>query len=402
MEFAKTCLLTQLNGLDPCMYKLTKLAVSAALMVGTVMPASAGLTINLIDIGGVAGSAAEQGFKIAAKYWESVLTNDAVLNFNVGYSSLPPGVLGGTSSNLATYVPISDYFSVLGATGTSALDAQAAANLPALSLAGSVNVKVPEYFSPGTFEGVAASGSRMATDNTALSATMALSTANLKALVGGYSNVIDGEIQFSSDFSFDFDPTDGISAGSYDFIGVAVHEMGHALGFLSAAQDFDYSVGGGYAVDDYWWGYGMDMFRYSAPGVLDWTFGTNSYFSIDGGATAFGNGYFSTGDVNGDGWQASHWKEPNTPCANLRGIMNPYICNGMTAGVQGLDLAALDAIGWNTNVDVLRNMEYAFSSAQMYREFATVPEPASVALVLASMGLMAGVMRRRRRSGLGD
>ncbi|MDL2357658.1 MAG: NF038122 family metalloprotease [Pseudomonadota bacterium] len=375
-----------------------KQALAALLFAGAAAPALAGLTINLHDIGGVTGSPAEQGFRIAAKYWESVLSNNATLNFDVGFAPLGTGILGGTNSSLATYVPIDAYYAALAATGTSALDAQTVANLSPLSATGSVSVLVPAYKTPATTDGVAKIGKRTAPDNTAISSTIALSTANAKALLGGTTGT-DGTIQFSSTFAFDFNPTDGISAGKYDFIGVAVHEMGHALGFLSAADDFNYSVGGGYQPDDYWWGYGLDMFRYSAPGVLDWSFNTNSYFSIDGGQTAYQNGFFSTGADYGDGWQASHWKQPvGGTCTNFLGIMNPYICGGKGDQVTGLDLALFDAIGWNLNVDVTSNPSYAYTTAQMYQ--AAVPEPTSWALLLAGAGMMMVVSRRRqRRSG---
>jgi hypothetical protein len=75
--------------------------------------------------------------------------------------------------------------------------------------------------------------------------------------------------------------------------------------------------------------------------------------------------------------------------------MNPYICNGLTDAVTGLDLALFDAIGWNTNIDVSTHPDYHFSTAQMFRAFA-VPEPEGWTLMLAGLGLMAAVMRRRR------
>jgi hypothetical protein len=378
--------------------KKTLLACAAGMLFAT-SPAQA-VEINLIGLDTFTSRDAKLGFAIAANYWESVLTNDAVINFQVGYEALDDGILGGTSSTLQEYVGIDDYKAVLAANGTSALDRRAVATLPATNANGSITVTVPEYFDPATQAGVATSGSRTApTSGEAISSTIALSTANLKALVGGGEDVIDAQIIFSSRYDFDFNPTNGIAQDSYDFIGVAIHEMGHALGFLSGAQDFDYSTGEPFGVDDAWWGYSADLFRYSADGKLDWTFGTDSYFSLDGGQTAFNGAYFSTGENFGDGWQASHWKAPGTcNLADFEGIMNPYICDGLVDEVKANDLALLDAIGWNVNFDVLQNLDYTFSTSEAFRLFGAVPEPSSWGMMLVGFGGLGGAMRLRRRN----
>ena len=63
-------------------------------------------------------------------------------------------------------------------------------------------------------------------------------TAVVRALGLAAPNVRDGNVTFSSTFAFDFDPQNGITPGTFDFLGVAIHEIGHALGFVSGV---DYS-----------------------------------------------------------------------------------------------------------------------------------------------------------------
>jgi hypothetical protein len=384
----------------------TQKLLLAALLGGVAAAAPAdALTINLRGLSTISNDQAKYGFQVAAHYWESVLTNDANVNFRVGFESLGPTILGSTGSNLLTDLDIGTYQYLLGATGTSALDAQAVAHLSPLSPTGSVDVTVPGYQFVASHGGITTgSATRTAPDGTPISSTMALTTANVKALVGGFDNIEDAQIAFSSDFAFDFDPTNGITAGTYDFVGVAIHEMGHALGFVSGADDFDYSAGtGNFPVDAYWWGYAADMFRYTGEGDLNWAFGQPAYFSIDGGATAFNGAYFSTGTNYGDSWQASHWKAPidgdgDFTCgAPFVGVMNPYICGGKEDSVTANDIALFDAIGWNTNVDALHNLGYEFTTGQAYQALGgAVPEPLTWSSMMVGFGAIGAVARRRR------
>jgi hypothetical protein len=370
--------------------------------------------IVLNDVGGVeAGSQAYKGFSIAADFWGRRLTNNVTINLDVGFKQLGDRILGQTSSN-STVVPIEIVQGQIAALGNSQIDAIATANLPGLRPGeggyGALDVITSGYKLP-TGEGVDTRlrvfDNDLGGNNTFLDAN----NANLKALgFTGFGDAADGSIEFSNQFKFDFNPADGIASDSIDFISVAIHEIGHALGFVSGvdiydilgapkgplAEDPDFAL---LNLNDYAIASVLDLYRYSdnpeglggAGPMLDWSVGGNPFFSIDG-KNPYAAGYFSTGDYNGDGNQASHWKD-NIPGFGSLGMMDPTVAYGQMGRVTSLDLAAFDAMGWNLDYDAY-NSGRAFSTKDIY--LSAVPEPATWAMMIAGFFMAGGAMRRRR------
>ncbi|MFT4561167.1 MAG: hypothetical protein ACI9BW_000907 [Gammaproteobacteria bacterium] len=173
----------------------------------------------------------------------------------------------------------------------------------------------------------------------------------------------DGLINFNLDFNFDFDNSNGVTPGHMDFETVAAHELGHALGFISAADDVDFLLSQGRA--------GtiaptlLDLFRF-APGADDplntTDFATATRNLTPGDAAFFDdldNEYlFSTGVFTGDGRQASHWKDTDSI-----GILDPTLAFGQVFTVSAADLRALDVIGYDITAVPLPPAIILFASA---------------------------------------
>jgi len=187
-------------------------------------------------------------------------------------------------------------------------------------------------------------------------------------------------IGFNSGFPFDLDPSDGITASKYDFDAVCTHEIGHALGFVTAAG-FSSHAG----IEDLY--YPWDLFRVrpdavvpgsltgfsTAPRVTTAGPANTAVWSTEGGTTyyysthAFFDGIseveLSTatgGGLSGDGQQSSHWRDdalrpPSLGTNRWIGIMDPTLASGTRLQINNQDLRLLEVIGYSIDY----NFKYA-------------------------------------------
>tara|TARA_R110001583_G_scaffold131248_9_gene282971 strand:+ start:1009 stop:2085 length:1077 start_codon:yes stop_codon:yes gene_type:complete len=317
---------------------------------------------------GTEGQQAKGAFREAADFWESTLKDDVSLNFDINFTQLQSNVIGSASSN-RSYI---DYGSIGAALYS---DAQTPAELASLGgLNCSPNVTTGECEVPflEDVNGIAT----VDNDSTADNRIISLTNANAKALGFVVSEPVDATITFNSDFSFDYDRSNGISSNLMDFVGVTIHEIGHALGFTSGVDIVDQNPS--LNLDPFSYVSVLDLFRYSDEsaglGLIDMRTGVDSYLSFDGGQTS--SSALSTGVNSGDGQQASHFKD------NIgAGIMDPTFAFGEFGYVSDNDLAAFNFIGWDL--------------FDLVEEPISVSEPGAPAMLLSGLAMM--LLYRRRR-----
>jgi hypothetical protein len=309
---------------------------------------------------GLSGDAAAlAAFNRAANHWVSYFRDPITITIDANLASLGSGILGSTGSILLQ----AGFDTIRNAMVTDASDEASNGIVASLPTAAQFSTLLPS--------GVSYNGNILATK------------ANLKAL--GFTGLdttfgtSDASITFNSGFGFDYDNSDGVGAGLIDFETVATHEIGHALGFVSRVDAIDGVAVGTTGVST------LDLFRFDSSA------GNNPSTSTEftskprdmrpGGSPIFddisGIEYpFSTGLTQGDGRQASHWKD------NLGlGVMDPTLATQEIVAISLLDLRAFDLIGY---------------------DLAPVPEPSTWAGILGVSALAAlEWVRHRRKSRQG-
>jgi hypothetical protein len=281
-------------------------------------------------------------FLAATNFWSSILTDGITVNLTVGLEALDPNILGGAVSVYTS----GTYAAVRAALADDASSANDALAVAALTSGGSFGMLLNH--NSNNPNGASSANAYIDNDADANNTTILSTRANAKALgLLGVSSDSDGSITFSSAFAaaglFDYDRRDGIAAGKIDFLGIAIHEIGHALGFSSGVDVLDQLPG--YLDSTYTYVAPLDLYRYStastALGIIDWTASTSDkYFSLNNGTTKIAS--FSTGTIYGDGSSPSHWKD-----ALGLGAMDPTVATGELLNFTNLDLIAFDVIGWN-------------------------------------------------------
>ncbi len=408
----------------------------------------------------------KEAFELAGLFWSNFLDDDETLTFYVDMSNdfLPENVLGGSLPGMEANNTYQDFKSESQNDITSAYDQTAYNNMAAGNQYQAV---------------VQTQNGHQKKNKTQVDMTRAAAKAVglLEDGDAGY-NEWDGYITMNSNFNWSYDFLTGPQADEVDFLSVAIHELGHQLGFTSVVDrivsdlqsnssssantanmtteslDGDsalssdslnsstsnsgsgsFNSGSGSlsdscaTTDNYSAinndftslamveegtincvevgsidlnpgttknAHALDLFRYSPEhgNTIDLTLdGEDKFFSLDqenaiatDGTQVYENladcfafssnsgecttAYFSkgllivdqNGNVLGDGYQGSHWKQRlQLGTNNAIGIMDPALGYATTREITALDLIAFDVAGW----DLAEGLEQMIETGQI-------------------------------------
>ena len=139
-------------------------------------------------------------------------------------------------------------------------------------------------------------------------------------------NAVDGYVLFNNLqqqqfllWDYDFSRTSASSSRQIDFLSMALHELGHIMGFISGVD----VIGNITNRTNLEQTSLLDLFRYSDRSTnlaaRELTAGQAAYFSIDGGQTQIAQMADGLIEVLGgvEGYQASHWAYQAPTNSNL-------------------------------------------------------------------------------------
>lgn len=292
----------------------------------------------------------KRAFEFAGKLWSDLLGDDATINIHISMvdnSDLPQNTLGGAVPFFLQGTSFTDFREQL-KTDKDHHRAKASSNyndlaaVLSLETGDTYTIATPSEDNQGTVQNFN---------------QVAMTRANAKALgfIDGDDRTLDGTIVMNNligtgvGWNYNYFSSE-VGTNSIDFTTVAIHEIGHTLGFVSAVDAL--------SADNYQNPQvlnesvtALDLFRYDMQSFFDGSpvrslRTADSFFSVNGGVTnlmATANGVNNIGgDTGADGYQGSHWKDG---CEG--GIMSPLLSTNQRRYISEPDLKALDIIGWD-------------------------------------------------------
>jgi len=298
----------------------------AAFADGPAVTIDSGLrggTINYVfDTDASVPAAALDALVVTEAYMETLFADPINVRVSIRFASLGGGVLGATGSNFVANVSFTNYRDGLQADMD--FDDTLQSFLPA-------GATIPVRYNGGS-------------DTVSSEDQIDLTRAHYRTCVGSVTGLA-GSITLNSDFDWDYDPSNGVNFSRTSFIDVIVHEVGHAMGFVSAA---DNQAGGQMQ--------GLDIFRFQrSDGCCNYNPDTEADFEITPRLVDFNTPdddhntdliFVTYRMSDGNPWQASHFREQNPSI----GTMDPALAGGETNHpnyFQASDLNVFDAIGYD-------------------------------------------------------
>ncbi|AFY58329.1 hypothetical protein Riv7116_5968 [Rivularia sp. PCC 7116] len=295
------------------------------------------------------------GFEMAGKFWSNYIKDDVTLNISVDATNdLPENVIGGALPGMESF----DYSNFR---NKFEQDIRSQADFNAFN---SFNTGVT-----GEDFHVMANGEEITGIN-----QINMTRANAKALglISAQDTQLDGYVMISnlnnlsgkSSWNYDFQNY-GVPEDKLDFFSMAVHELGHVLGFVSSLDnaqfrdDLSESKINNQKIDAEKINQSitlLDLYRYSDTskefthsvdgknGIADLSIGGNPFMTNNRGISQIAS--FSSGEdsnLGGDGYQASHWKHNR----DILGIMDPLLGLGKKRKTTSNDRMAMDILGWD-------------------------------------------------------
>src|SRR3954447_13274851 len=242
-----------------------------------------------------------ESVKQAATFLDAIISDPITVNFQIGYGEvegqeLGAGVLGVTSNDIGYNVSYGQLVAALEKHPTSLLDQQFLSTLPQVDPNNGQTWFVPS------------------------------AEAKALGLVPATSNTIDAYVGFNDSLPLYYGPNrTGIPSDSTDLIGVALHELTHALGRALGPNKVE----------------AMNLMTYGSNGLRDLNNSQMRFISYDNGQTSIG-----TLDATSDPSDLAQGSPTNDP-------FDAYLSSGVDYVWTATDTAVMEMLGYHVNTGLL-------------------------------------------------